>query len=271
MVLAPFEPDRRRCYRADPALPGRVRRIVLRPSTLAVHCELQLVERRAVACLVSVGPHHDHPLCRVLHFRSSPVNGIVRSGSSAIRTCSPSAVRGSMRVSGGDLLARTAHTEDTECTPDCEHGEEDTMTLAKRMQHELDWPTWMTRRFGEMPDLFGGFFEEASMKIEEFESDGHLVIRAEMPGIDPDEDVEITVVDHRLHLRAERKEETKEEGVTGWRSEFRYGSFERTMPLPQGATDDDVTATYVDGILEIRVPIDREADTRKKIPITRAT
>ncbi|HSJ91673.1 MAG TPA: Hsp20/alpha crystallin family protein [Ilumatobacter sp.] len=144
------------------------------------------------------------------------------------------------------------------------------MTLVKRMQHELDWPTWMNRRFFEMPDLFGDLFEESPMKIEEFETDGHLVIRAEMPGIDPDEDVEITVTDHRLHLKAERRTETKEEDVTGWRSEFQYGSFERSMPLPKGATEDDVTATYQDGILEIRVPIDEDADTTKRIPVARA-
>lgn len=144
------------------------------------------------------------------------------------------------------------------------------MALMKRMQHELDWPTTMMRRFGEMPDLFGDLFVESSMRIEEFESDGQLVIRAEMPGIDPDEDVEITVADHRLHVKAERKEETKDEDVTGWRSEFHYGSFERSMPLPMGATEDDVTATYADGILEIRVPIDREAEPTKRIPVTRA-
>jgi HSP20 family protein len=144
------------------------------------------------------------------------------------------------------------------------------MTLVKRMQHELDRPTWMSRRFFDMPDFFGDLFEESSMKIEEFETDGHLVIRAEMPGIDPDEDVEITVTDHRLHLKAERKTETKEEDVKGWRSEFHYGSFERTMPLPPGATEDDVAARYEDGILEIRVPIDRESDTTRRIPVTRA-
>ena len=144
------------------------------------------------------------------------------------------------------------------------------MTLMQRVQHELDRPTWMTRRLVEMPDLFGDLFEESPMRIEEFEADGHLVIRAEMPGIDPDDDVEITVDDHRLHLRAERRSETKDEDVTGWRSEFRYGSFERTMPLPKGATEDDVTASYVDGILEIRVPIGHEVETTKRIPITRA-
>lgn len=144
------------------------------------------------------------------------------------------------------------------------------MTLMKRMQHELDWPAWMTRRFGEMPELWGDWFEESPLRIEEFEQDGELVIRAEMPGIDPDEDVEIIVADHRLHLKAERKEETRDDDVSGWRTEFRYGSFERTMALPPGATEDDVTATYEDGILEIRVPIAEDTETTKRIPVHRA-
>jgi hypothetical protein len=49
--------------------------------------------------------------------------------------------------------------------------------------------------------------------VEEFGDDGHLVVRPEMPGIDPDEDVEITVTDHMLHLSARRRSETKTEGL----------------------------------------------------------
>lgn len=145
------------------------------------------------------------------------------------------------------------------------------MTLMKRMQHDLDWPEWMARRFGEVPDIWRETFDVSPMKIEEFESDDHLIVRAEMPGIDPDEDVEITVTDHRLNVKAERRSETKEEDVSGWRSEFHYGSFERTMTLPPGATEDDVTATYEDGILEIRIPINTEAEPAKRVPITRST
>jgi HSP20 family protein len=147
--------------------------------------------------------------------------------------------------------------------------EEAPMTLMKRMQSDLDWPTWMTRRFG--PDFFVDLFEAPPMKIEEFERDGELVIRAEMPGIDPDEDVELTVDDHRLHLKVERRTETEEDDeVTGFRSEFHYGSFERTMMLPSGATEDDVTAHYEDGILEVHVPIREDVETTKHIPVTRA-
>lgn len=146
------------------------------------------------------------------------------------------------------------------------------MTIMKRMQHELDWPTdwpsWMARRFWDVPDTFGDIFERSPMRVEEFEADGAVVIRAELPGIDPDDDVEITVSDHQLHLRAERKSSTKEDDVKGWRSEFRYGSFERTMALPPTATDKDVKATYTDGILEVRIPLGREA-AAKRVPISR--
>ena len=90
-----------------------------------------------------------------------------------------------------------------------------------------------------------------------------------MPGIDPDKDVQISVTDHTLHLRAERREETKTEEKGTYRSEFRYGSFARTVPLPVGATDKDVKATYKDGILEVRIPIDRGEAESKKIPIQR--
>jgi HSP20 family protein len=95
-------------------------------------------------------------------------------------------------------------------------------------------------------------------------------VRAEMPGIDPDKDVDITVSDHTLHLRAERREESKSQEKGRYRSEFRYGSFSRTIELPTGATDKDVKAQYKDGILEVRIPIDRQEVEAKKIPIERA-
>ena len=85
----------------------------------------------------------------------------------------------------------------------------------------------------------------------------------------PDKDVEITVSDHMLQVNAERRQETKTEDKKGYRSEFRYGSFTRTVPLPTGATESDVKAGYTDGILEVRIPINPERAESKKIPITK--
>ncbi|MCP4959220.1 MAG: Hsp20/alpha crystallin family protein [Actinomycetia bacterium] len=133
--------------------------------------------------------------------------------------------------------------------------------LEQRGQHQFDWPDW--------PDWWPEAFDSARLKIEEFQDDAELVVRAELPGIDPEKDVEITVADHTLRVRAERRKETKTEDKQGYRSEFSYGSYTRTLPLPAGATDTDVKASYNDGILEVRVPIDTEQAEATKIPISR--
>jgi HSP20 family protein len=109
------------------------------------------------------------------------------------------------------------------------------------------------------------------IRVEEFRDDGTLVVRADLPGIDPDKDVELTVSDGMLHIRAERREEEKKEDKDkGYlRRELRYGSLSRTLPLPEGVTESDITATYKAGMLEIRVPEPKQAEA-KKIAISRS-
>ncbi|MEZ5095050.1 MAG: Hsp20/alpha crystallin family protein [Nocardioides sp.] len=110
------------------------------------------------------------------------------------------------------------------------------------------------------------------MRIEEFVEDDTCVIRAELPGIDPDKDVDIRVVDGALHLKAERQETTEEDRPDGYRSEFHYGSLIRNIRRPEGATEADVSATYTDGILEVRIPMPapHEPDEGTKIPVSRS-
>lgn len=142
------------------------------------------------------------------------------------------------------------------------------MSLIKRPMSDLDWPTWFSgRRVLDWPSAWAEFADEPDMRVEEFTDDGHLVVRAEVPGIDPDNDVEITIADHVLNLRAQRRIETSTGDKKGYRSEFRYGSFARSVRLPVGATEDDVQATYTDGILEVRIPIDAAKASAKKIPV----
>jgi HSP20 family protein len=107
------------------------------------------------------------------------------------------------------------------------------------------------------------------MLLETYLEDGTLVVKAEIPGIDPDKDVEVEVHDDVLTIKATREESTREELPEGYRSEFRYGSFARRILLPEGAVTDDVKATYTDGVLEIRVPVNKEAKVPAKVPITR--
>jgi len=79
--------------------------------------------------------------------------------------------------------------------------------------------------------------------VQEWEDDGTLVVHAYLPGIDPDKDVELTVSDGMLHIQAERREAEKREEKGYLRQEVRYGSLSRLLPLPQGVTEADITAT----------------------------
>jgi HSP20 family protein len=141
------------------------------------------------------------------------------------------------------------------------------------VQHErstLDWP--FPRRLLDWvrsPDWTALFDEADLLRVEEFEEGNSLVVRAELPGIDPDKDVDLHVEGGMLRLRAERRESTETKEMGRHRSEFRYGSFSRSLPLPSGASEDDVKATYKDGILEVRVPIDHASSETRKIPVTR--
>ena len=69
---------------------------------------------------------------------------------------------------------------------------------------------------------------------------------------------------------AQRTASSEHKGKEGYRSEFRYGSFERDVLLPPGVEETDVAATYTDGILEVRVPMPTEAEeTATKVAVTR--
>lgn len=144
------------------------------------------------------------------------------------------------------------------------------MALMRRTRNEIDWPEWFTGRRGfDWPMTMKEFMEDSDLRVEEFEDDGDLVVRAEMPGIDPDKDVDISLSDRMLRLKAVRREKTETEDKKGFHSEFRYGSFSRSISLPVGATEEDVKASYVDGILEVRLPIDSDEAEARKIPVTR--
>jgi HSP20 family molecular chaperone IbpA len=128
----------------------------------------------------------------------------------------------------------------------------------------------MSRRaqFPALPDLgdlldpfhllWGGrpLPEAYGIRVEtRLEDDGAYVVRAELPGVDPGKDVEVTVTDGVLAIHAVRSEQHE----TRHHSEFRYGTFTRSVRLPEGAKQDEVTATYKGGILAVRVLMEQTA------------
>jgi HSP20 family protein len=124
-----------------------------------------------------------------------------------------------------------------------------------------DWPEMLRR-----PILFWPERGLAGFRVEEFHEHGAYVVKAELAGLDPEKDVDISVHNGMLHIAVERREEEKTEERDYVRREIRYGSFHRDLPLPEGASESDVKATYKNGVLEIRVPI-AAAEPRKQIPV----
>lgn len=89
--------------------------------------------------------------------------------------------------------------------------------------------------------------------VEVYETDGDIVVRAELPGIDP-KDVEIQVANDTLTIKAEAKAEHEDKNRNYYVRELRYGSFMRALTLPSSAQGDLAKAAYRNGILEIRIP-----------------
>ena len=94
-----------------------------------------------------------------------------------------------------------------------------------------------------------------------------LVVRAELPGLDPQKDVEISYHDGMLTIRGERRQEQRTDGERYFRLETTYGSFERSIPLPEGVNADAITATHKDGVLEIVVPGVAQISGARTIPV----
>lgn len=124
-----------------------------------------------------------------------------------------------------------------------------------------------------VPDLIDWFEEPFltlrpylghAIKVEDYTQDGHYVIRAEVPGIDPEQELEVTAGAGYLTIRAVRSGKIEDKH----RTEFRYGSFSRTVELPPNADANDVTASCDKGILTIKLGLkgeQREAMTRVQV------
>ncbi len=89
------------------------------------------------------------------------------------------------------------------------------------------------------------------------EDDSSLVLRADLPGISED-DVEIEVKDRVLTVSGERKAEEKKEGEGYYRVERSFGSFSRSLTLPEGVEAEQVEAAFDNGVLEVRIPRPKE-------------
>ena len=98
--------------------------------------------------------------------------------------------------------------------------------------------------------------------IEVEQRGGDLVVRADLPGLKA-EDINVSVDRGRLTISGERRQENREEREGFIRSEISYGTFYRTIPLPEGADENRVAATFRNGVLEITIPLSEREQGRK--------
>ncbi|ARP68630.1 heat-shock protein Hsp20 [Streptomyces pluripotens] len=127
----------------------------------------------------------------------------------------------------------------------------------------------LTRRqripFPEMPDWFETIpakFAMPVVRIEDYTEEGRYVMRAELPGMSP-EDLDVVIGDGVLTVKAERTEREVDKN----HSEIRYGELSRSVTLPPGADEDDVRADYTDGMLTVSVGMGVEKAEAKHVEI----
>jgi len=125
---------------------------------------------------------------------------------------------------------------------------------------------------GELRSRFDRMFDERldgrerawTPAIDVVREDGQLVVRADLPGIKPEE-VKIEVEDDILTVSGEHTESNEEKDNSYVRRERRYGSFRRSMALPAGVDAEKIEAKTHDGVVEVTIPLPTEG---KKEPVT---
>jgi HSP20 family protein len=138
-------------------------------------------------------------------------------------------------------------------------------SFMRRMIEEMD------RGFGESGTRSGNGGTTVWMPaIEVSESDGNYVVRAELPGMKP-EDVKVEMTDEALVLEGDRKEEREENQGGIRRTELHYGHFYRSVPLPEGANAEQAQARFENGVLEITIPVPKQESNRRQIPVQAAS
>jgi HSP20 family molecular chaperone IbpA len=114
-----------------------------------------------------------------------------------------------------------------------------------------------------LPSLFTVPATMRGVRIEEFADGDKYVVRAELPGLDPEKDIKVELANGMLTISATRQQEEHD----GARSEFHYGTLTRRVLLPDGADEQAVVAKYAAGILEVTVPISAKAAEARTITI----
>lgn len=134
-------------------------------------------------------------------------------------------------------------------------------SLLRRMTEEMDRAF---HDFGLNPGAGSGIGWAPAIEVSE--RDGQYKVRAELPGLSPD-DVKVEVSNRTLTIQGERSEEREQTDKNVYRSERQYGAFYRTVPLPEGADVEHANAKFDNGLLEVSVPVPQQKEDRRSIPV----
>jgi HSP20 family protein len=135
------------------------------------------------------------------------------------------------------------------------------------MNRLLDEMTGGTAGLARRSGRQQGAATEWAPAVDALTKDSDLVIRAELPGVNH-EDVDISLHDNVLTISGERRDEQEEEERGGYHiRERRYGSFTRSLALPEGIDESKISARYENGVLEVTVQGGAVAREPKRIQI----
>lgn len=104
-------------------------------------------------------------------------------------------------------------------------------------------------------------FDEKAPRVDLLDRNHELVLRAELPGVNKD-DLEITMGDHFVTIKAQRHQEQKQEDEKFYRYEMSHGTYQRTLTLPVAVDDSKAKATFENGLLELSLPKADQPATR---------
>jgi len=116
-----------------------------------------------------------------------------------------------------------------------------------------------SRLFGELAD---GREREWALAIDVTRDNGNLIVRADVPGIKPEE-VKVEVEDDILTVSGSHEETKEEKDKQYLRRERRYGSFSRSMALPAGVDAKKIDAKTRDGVVEVTIPLPKEPEKKR--------
>ncbi len=148
---------------------------------------------------------------------------------------------------------------DLDKTPTSSKSKEGAVTRFDEFEHDIErmFDNFMSRNwlrpFREFPSLRGNIELPRVPRVDLVERDGEVVVRAQLPGVDK-KDIEVSLTDRSITIRASTRKEDKEEKGEYYRREISTGEVSRTLGLPAEVDGTKAQAEFKDGLLEITIP-----------------